>query len=70
MICGPHPRRHTVYSHKEPNKNDVRRINACHVSLQKGSFGCCAIERHVCSVYVHRYACPVCRYVYVVSIRN
>ena len=33
---------------KEPNKHDARTISVPHTQLQKGSFGCCAAEKHVC----------------------
>ena len=39
---------------KEPNKHDARRISAHHTPLQKDSFGCCAVEKHI--YYVYRYA--------------
>ena len=32
---------------KESNKHDTRRISARHTPLQKGSYGCCAVEKHV-----------------------
>ena len=35
----------------QPNKHDARRISACHMPLQKGSFGCCAVE-HVSVAFI------------------
>ena len=39
--------RQQAFTTKEPNKHDARRISARHTPLQKGSFGCCAVEKHV-----------------------
>ena len=57
-----------VFLTKEPNKYNARRISARRAPLQKGSFGCCAVEKHVYKRYVHHYAYQI-RY-YVVSMRK
>ena len=36
----------------EPNKRDARKISARHRPLQKGSFGCCAVEKHVSITFI------------------
>ena len=36
-----------IFLTKELDKHDGRRISARHTPLQKGSFGCCAVEEHV-----------------------
>ena len=46
-----------IFFTKEPNKHDARRINVHHTPLQKGSFGCCAVEKHVSVAFIAMLIC-------------
>ena len=46
-----------IFFTKEPNKHDARRISVHHTPLQKGSFGCCAVEEHVSVAFIATLIC-------------
>ena len=48
------------FSQKNLEKYDARKIIACYTLMQKGIFGCCEVDRHVCQHFLHRYTYLVC----------
>ena len=53
---------HLSNIHTKELEYDARRISARYTPVQKGYFGCRALDRHICQRYAHCYAHLACSY--------
>ena len=52
-----------IFLTKELDKYDARRISAHYMPLQKGCFGCCAVDRHISVTLIGLVSTPLVPYV-------